>query len=234
MQKDERDLLDALKAELEFLTNSGYACAQRALWRPVFIFEDSPTCINHGYPVNPAACADCPLVQLVPCEFRSAKFPCRHIPLNTAGETVNSLYRYADDHEVEETVTKWLRATIAELEEQRRIQRSSDCERVIQSSAGERGTALHQSAKCANPACPVLFDWRKGGKFFRFRESPNQGAQDAADKPPAGVHGVRHFWLCERCSHLFTLAYEEHNGVILRILAPELTDNESERELPAA
>jgi hypothetical protein len=168
MQKDERDLLSVLKSELEFLKNGGYTRTQRALWRPVFIFEDSPTCVNHDYEVNPAPCGDCPLMQLVPGEFRSAKFPCRHIPLNTAGETVDSLYRYADSHEIEDTVRVWLQATIADLEARRRIYRDGNCERVPQGDGGERGVPLHQNAKCANAACPVSFDWRKGGKFFRF------------------------------------------------------------------
>jgi hypothetical protein len=26
---------------------------------------------------------------------------------------------------------------------------------------------------------------------------------------------VRHYWLCERCSHVFTLVYEEGYGVVL-------------------
>ena len=33
---------------------------------------------------------------------------------------------------------------------------------------------------------------------------------------PCGIHGVRHYWLCERCSHVFTLAYEEGYGVVLK------------------
>ena len=43
MQKDERDLLDVLKFELEFLEKGGYGRSPREAWRPQFIFEDSPT-----------------------------------------------------------------------------------------------------------------------------------------------------------------------------------------------
>jgi hypothetical protein len=60
------------------------------------------------------------LIQLVPPERRSEKFPCQHIPLNALGETLDSLYRYCDQQEVEETVRSWLRATIGQLEEERR------------------------------------------------------------------------------------------------------------------
>jgi hypothetical protein len=60
--------------------------------------------------------------------------------------------------------------------------------------------------KCANPACPVAFRWMSGGRFFRFRNART---------------GVRHFWLCEQCSHLFTLTHVEGRGVQLQ-LRPQL------------
>ena len=46
MTKDKRDLLDVLKAELQFLEKGGYRHTARAEWRPQFIFQDSPTCLN--------------------------------------------------------------------------------------------------------------------------------------------------------------------------------------------
>lgn len=233
MRKDERSILEVLRGELEFLERGGYARAPGTSWRPVFMFEDSPICMNHDYDVNPAWCGDCALTELIPPEFRLAKFPCRHIPLNTVGETLDSLYRYADEHEIEETVRKWLRATIAHLEGQRETELRETCEATSPSSGGQPGTALHENAKCANPACPVSFDWRKGGKFFRFSESPNQAGQHGVNKPPAGIHGVRHFWLCERCSHILSLVYEEDRGVDLRISSREFATDHSERELPA-
>lgn len=232
MQRDERDLLDVLKSELKFLDEGGYARAPGQSWRPVYIFEDSPNCINHDYEVNPASCGDCSLMQLVPPEFRSAKFPCRHIPLNGAGETLDSLYRYADGHEVEDAVRRWLQATIARLDEHRKPQFQGDCECIPLSGKGKKGTALLEAAKCANPACPVLFDWRKGGKFFRFRQPSDPTTQKEANEAPAGIHGVRHFWLCERCAHVFTLAYKENSGVILKV-RPELADPDIENVLTA-
>lgn len=216
MQRDERDLLEVLKSELEFLNSGGYARVPGSGWRPVYIFEDSPACMNHDYEVNPGSCGDCVLLQLVPPEFRASKHPCRHIPLNAAGETLDSLYRYGDEHEIEETVRTWLEATISRLEDHRKAALHDRMTPFAE--AGGKGTPLHENAKCANPACPVAFDWRKGGRFFRFR-------QDASE-PPSGIHGVRHFWLCERCSHLFTLAYEEQAGVILKISWPDVNDRE--------
>ncbi len=232
MQRDERDLLDVLKSELKFLDEGGYARSPGQSWRPVYVFEDSPNCMSHDYEVNPRSCGDCSLMQLVPPEFRSGKHPCRHIPLNAAGETLDSLYRHADDQEIEEAVRKWLQVTIAHLEEQGKTQLQADREWALLSGKGKQGTALLEAAKCANPACPVSFDWRQGGKFFRFRRSSAAAPQKVADDSPAGIHGVRHFWLCQRCAHVFTLAYKENTGVILRV-RPELADPDIENVLTA-
>ena len=48
MPKDDRNLLDVLKFELEFLETGGYGRLAGKAWRPRFIFEDSPTCMNFG------------------------------------------------------------------------------------------------------------------------------------------------------------------------------------------
>ena len=71
MQKDERDLLDVLKFELSFLEKGGYGRSPREGWRPVYIFEDSPTCMNYDCKDDPAPCSDCVLMQLVPPELRA-------------------------------------------------------------------------------------------------------------------------------------------------------------------
>src|SRR6516165_7914681 len=112
MQKDERDLLEVLKFELIFLEDGGYERSPRTPWRPQFVFEDSPTCMNYDSKENRVPCSDCVLIDLVPSQLRSAKIPCRHIPLNTSGETLDSLYRYHEQSEIEEMVVSWLKATI--------------------------------------------------------------------------------------------------------------------------
>ena len=130
MRIDERDLLEVLRLELDFLEKGGYQSSTGESWRPQFIFEDSPTCINYACkdPQRPwsnsssrsaSPCTDCVLMQLVPPEHRLERFPCQHIPLDASGQTLDSLYRYCDQQEVEETVGKWLRATIERLEKER-------------------------------------------------------------------------------------------------------------------
>lgn len=219
MQKDERDLLDVLKAELEFLKNQGYRREPETAWRSKYVFEDSPSCINYHSEGNPRPCAECALSYLVPPAHRSAKFPCRHIPLNRCGETLDSLYRYSDRAEIENTVGTWLRNAIQRLEEERMAVKAS------QNSTGLKGTPLYtkQHPKCANPACSTAFHWTGGGKFFRFRPDPDPLAASYPGVPTReGTHGVRHYWLCERCTHVFTLAYDEPRGVIIKLLWPEI------------
>ena len=121
MQRDERDLLEVLKFELKFLEDGGYGRSPRTPWKPQLIFEDSPTCMNFNSVEDPGPCTDCVLLQLVPPEFRSANIPCRHIPFDTSGETLNSLYRCGDQQEIEDAVGNWLRATIKRLEEERAV-----------------------------------------------------------------------------------------------------------------
>lgn len=238
MQTDERDLLEVLKFELNFLEKGGYGRSPREAWRPQFIFEDSPTCMNYDSKENPEPCSHCVLMQLVPPAFRSAKTPCRHIPLNEAGESLDSLYRYDNQPEIEESVGNWLRTTIATLEESRRTaQLESSRQVAAPDSTSVPGTPLFQKfhPKCANPACSTAFNWLAGGKFFRFRpnevaELPELCAHDAS----GNLHGVRHFWLCERCSHVFTLVHDLQHGIVIQLLWPELPLAESHKQLPAA
>jgi hypothetical protein len=236
-EKDERDFLEVLRDELKFIESGGYARSPGTSWRPVFIFEDSPACINHGHMDDPEPCSDCVLMQLVPPELRSAPVPCRRIPLNAAGETLDSLYRYGDEHEIEDTVVKWLQATICRLEESRRAYCSAEGEPAIPEGNATKGAALFQNVrpKCANPACPAEFHWIGGGKFFRFRfdrDAKNQN--ELATGSPRHLSHVKHFWLCERCSNIFTLVYEKDLGVVLKLLRIEVAIEEAKNVLKAA
>ena len=97
------------------------------------------------------------------------------------------------------------------------------------------GVALHQriDPKCANPACPIVFHWLIGGKFFRFADKQCESCDHNANAAPTvkkscGGHCVKHFWLCERCSNVFSLTYRKPEGVILKLLRPELQEAETE------
>ena len=116
MANDEGGLLDVLRAELEFIKEGGYRQTSRAEWRPHFMFQDSPTCLNFD-PLQPRKpCSDCALMKLIPEEAHARKIPCRYIPLNERGETVDSFYRTGTQEELEAAVVSWLKATIDRLE----------------------------------------------------------------------------------------------------------------------
>jgi len=113
---DQRDLLTVLKAELDFVEKGGYRNTARAPWRPHFVFQDSPTCVNFDPTQQPRSCQECVLMKLVPVEAQQKRVPCRYIRLNEAGETIDSLYRYGSQEELELALTKWLCDTIDKLE----------------------------------------------------------------------------------------------------------------------
>jgi hypothetical protein len=237
MPKDERDLLEVLECELQFLEEGGYSHSPKTPWRPRFIFEDSPTCMNYDSKEKHGPCSDCVLMHLVPARFCSAKIPCRHIALNAAGETLDSLYRYGDPGETEQTVGTWLRSIIQCLRELRTPIPTVTNPQPAASGGTLKGTPLYQKQhpKCANPACSTAFHWTGGGKFFRFRPDPVAANENnPTPDPPAGIHGVRHYWLCEPCSHVFTLAQEEANGVVLQALWPKLATEETTETLSAS
>lgn len=236
MPRDDRDLLEVLKFELDFLEKGGYGRSPRAPWRPQFIFEDSPTCMNYDRKENLGPCSDCVLMQLVPPEHRSERIPCRHIPLDPSGETLRSLYGHGDKYEIEEAVANWLRETIKRLDDERKALHRDDNKQATAPGEPMKGTSLYLSLhpKCANPACPTAFHWLGGGKFlfFRFRsDQVSASTSNSTTDSPTGLHDVKHYWLCERCSHVFTLADEAGHGVVLKLLWPELPAAEAHKEL---
>ncbi|HYL62670.1 MAG TPA: hypothetical protein VE077_08610 [Candidatus Methylomirabilis sp.] len=116
MANHERGLLEVLRAELKFIEIGGYRHSARATWRPHFMFQDSPTCLNFDPTQPPKPCSDCVLMQLVPENAQSRKVPCRYIPLNELGETIDSFYRTGTQEELEAAVVQWLKTTITRLE----------------------------------------------------------------------------------------------------------------------
>jgi len=108
-----RDLVSVLETELRFLDNGGYRDPE--MWRPQFIFLDSPSCIHPAGSGRPDACRECPLIGFVPKARRSAAVPCHHIPLTKEGFTVDSLSRWGTQEELEIALRGWLVEKIAAL-----------------------------------------------------------------------------------------------------------------------
>lgn len=122
---DRRDVLQVLRAELAFLDTGEYRKGQRFPWRPSFVFEDSPTCFNFHDLQHPQPCSECLLMQFVPQDRRETRFPCRHIPLTSRGETVNSFYAWGTEEELETALREWLLRVIALVEQEERASSQS-------------------------------------------------------------------------------------------------------------
>ncbi len=256
MATDDRNLLDVLKFELDFLEKGGYGSSPREPWRCPLIFEDSPSCMNYDTKDHPAPCEECVLMQMVPAEDREKKIPCRHIPLSPNGETLASLYRYASQREIEDVMRNWLRTTIEKLEStpiqdaqtfrlesapiegvgKAASEKAGVSRPVHDSAAARKGTALFELLypKCANPSCPAAFHWLAGGKFFRFRFPGAAPAKDILVEAVENSHHVKHYWLCDHCAQIYFLSYEEPQGVVVRPLWAELPTVEVLKKMSAA
>jgi hypothetical protein len=122
MLTDDRDVLDVLKFELDFIEKGGYGRSVRTPWLPTSIFQDSLTCLNFGDPDRSQPCDECLLMALVPPERHSEKVPCHHIPLTPEGETIHYLERNEAPEVMKEVVKDWLRRMIRIVEEARAVQ----------------------------------------------------------------------------------------------------------------
>lgn len=119
MAQDDRDILDVLRFELSFLEDGGYGRSPRKPWRAPAIFEDSPICPNFCDPGHTHPCDQCLLEQFVPEGQRKEDIPCRFIPLNQDGQTVDDLYRTGNQREMEDALAAWLRTQITRIEKER-------------------------------------------------------------------------------------------------------------------
>jgi hypothetical protein len=117
MAKDERDILELLKTELDFIEKGGYGRSVRTPWRSTSSFRDSLTCVNYALPEKAHPCSECHLIEFVPRDKQAEEVPCHFIPLNATGDTVETL----DDNEakLEEALKEWMREKIREIEAQR-------------------------------------------------------------------------------------------------------------------
>ena len=121
MPKDDRDLLELFKEELDFLEKGGYGRSVRTPWKPTSAFQDSLTCINYGYPYRAHPCDECHLIDFVPTEKRAETIPCHHIPLDTKGKTVETLESEDNQQKLENAIKEWLRTRIKQIEEERAL-----------------------------------------------------------------------------------------------------------------
>jgi hypothetical protein len=122
MASDDRDILELLKEELNFIEKGGYGRSVQLPWTPKSTFQDSLTCINYGYPYRAHSCNECHLLDFVSPEQHGTAIPCHHIPLNEAGETIEHLEAADNQVQLQRQVRQWLRTKISEIEKERATQ----------------------------------------------------------------------------------------------------------------
>jgi hypothetical protein len=138
-QNQQQAVLNALKLEMQFCERGGYKppapvrlparasenypilvfrgdARKRELHKERSVFQDSPSCPNHGLLKREHPCSECWLIDFVPPEKRDKAVPCHYIPLNERGDTVANLGGPADAPDVQEAVLDWLRRTIRQVE----------------------------------------------------------------------------------------------------------------------
>jgi len=120
MPRDQQDILEILKSELEFIEKGGYGAPDKQqMGAASTVFADSLTCLNYGYPYRVHPCGECPLMEFVPEDQRVSPMPCHHIPLDSSGQTVEALEEAQNQTGMQEAVKTWLRQTISRMESQR-------------------------------------------------------------------------------------------------------------------
>jgi hypothetical protein len=134
MTTDERDILDLLKDELDFIEKGGYGRSVRTPWQSKSVFQDSLSCLNYGYPYRAHPCSECHLLEFVSPEHRTENVPCHYIPLNTDGDTIEDFEVQDNEARLEHAVSAWLRAKIKAIEEERAKEPNAQAERKEEST----------------------------------------------------------------------------------------------------
>ena len=122
MRNDDRDILELLREELDFIEKGGYGRSVRTPWLPKSAFQDSLTCINYADPDHTHPCNECSLMDFVDTDHRSETVPCHLIPLNESGETIEDLEAQDNQAKLEATLKHWMRTKIKEIEQARALQ----------------------------------------------------------------------------------------------------------------
>jgi hypothetical protein len=118
MRRYDAEILKMFQFELRFLEDGGYGRSPHAPSRASYVFEDSPTCLNFDDAARPHPCAECPLMEFVPPQFRGESAPCRFIALTEVGETIHHFYQSGTQMELEEALACWLRKQIERMTKQ--------------------------------------------------------------------------------------------------------------------
>ncbi len=67
--------------------------------------------------------------------------------------------------------------------------------------------------KCANPGCHNEFRKLTQGKLFVVETSDMPASVSSVPRKDR-TRRMEHYWLCDQCTPLFTLAYERGRGIV--------------------
>jgi hypothetical protein len=115
-QAGSRQLLQAIRRELDFFSAGGYGRQFRSQWRPTLLLRDSPVCAHYSSTIRGHGCAHCPFFPLIPPARREATLPCHHIPLNAGGVTIARLYQKGTQEKLDKHYRDWLENLIREID----------------------------------------------------------------------------------------------------------------------
>jgi len=118
MANDDRDILELLKEELDFIEKGGYGRSVRTPWKPTSIFQDSLACFGFPDHLHEDCCR---LMEFVPAGCCTKDVPCHYIPLNEAGETIEDLEAQGNQAKLEATLKQWMKDKIKQIEDQRAV-----------------------------------------------------------------------------------------------------------------
>jgi hypothetical protein len=97
----------------------------------------------------------------------------------------------------------------------------------------EASNGFKSSTKMREPQLCDIFRMA-GGRLFRFRhDSMDLAPPGGKDTDANGPRPIGHFWLCERCSNVYTLHNEPGRGVVILQLWPELPATKNDMHLPS-
>jgi hypothetical protein len=114
---DKRQMVEQLRFEIQMIEKGGYYPSVGDPRRDPEMFRDSITCLNVGLDEKEHACTSCFLSEFAPPELRNSNEDvCHKIPLNEAGDTVDSLKAEGASDEIQDAVLAWLKKTVAQLE----------------------------------------------------------------------------------------------------------------------
>jgi hypothetical protein len=125
MANDDRDIVELLKDEIDFIEKGGYGRSVRTPWKAKSAFQDSLTCLNYADPDKSHPCDDCHLIDFVPQEHQQDKIPCHTIPMNAEGDTILELELAENEAKLERRMKDWLRERIIKIEIERMVAATS-------------------------------------------------------------------------------------------------------------